>query len=192
MRQQFLGFLAVGLAVVGFGGVARAQEAYPGSKPLKEHEVLKHDAGTWDGAIKIYSDPNADPIQSKGVETNELLPGGLWVISRFDGDFAGQPFQGRGQTGYDPAKKKYVMSWVDSMVPTMTLMEGTYDEAKHTMTFLGDMPGPDGKPTKTKIVSTFKGKDEKAFEMSVANPAGEGWVKMMEISYKRRSGSENK
>ena len=44
-------------------------------------------------------------------------------------------FHGQGQTGYDPNKKKYVGTWVDSISPTIMIMEGdivdisSYNEA---------------------------------------------------------------
>ena len=34
--------------------------------------------------------------------------GGFWQLSAFKSEMMGQPFEGRGATGYDPAKKKYV------------------------------------------------------------------------------------
>ena len=56
-------------------------------------------------------------MESKGIEKNELLKGGLWLISRFEGEVVGTPFTGIGTFGYDPAEKKYVGTWVDTMTP---------------------------------------------------------------------------
>ena len=52
------------------------------------------------------------------------MTGGLWVLSKFEGDFGGMKFEGRGQFGYDPIKKKYVGTWIDSMSPTLSVLEG--------------------------------------------------------------------
>ena len=41
--------------------------------------------------------------------------GGFWLLLDYKGDFGGMKFEGKGATGYDPNKKKYVSTWVDSM-----------------------------------------------------------------------------
>ena len=43
---------------------------------------------------------------SKGVEVNTVITGGLWISSVFKGDFGGMAFEGRGQFGYDPARRR--------------------------------------------------------------------------------------
>ena len=84
--------------------------------------------GTWDATIKTYmAGPGAEPSVSKGTEVNEVMPGGLWVLSKFDGDFGGMKFQGRGQFGFDPIKKKYVGTWIDSTSTILSMLEGEYD-----------------------------------------------------------------
>ncbi len=49
--------------------------------------------------------PGSEPRVSKGSEINEVVPGGLWVVSRFEGSFGPVKREGRGRYGYDPAKK---------------------------------------------------------------------------------------
>src|SRR3954469_2384467 len=94
------------LAAWSLASTATAQEI---QKPLPEHKVLAADEGTWDATIRTYEKgPDTEPSVSRGREVNEVLPNGLWVLSRFGGDFGGMTFHGRGQFGYDPAKKKYV------------------------------------------------------------------------------------
>ena len=44
---------------------------------------------------------------------------------RFTGNFLDCPFQGRGTTGYDNIKQKYVLSWVDSMSTGILSCEGS-------------------------------------------------------------------
>ena len=80
-------------------------------------DALKNDVGTWDATLKIWPQPNAKPLESKAVEKNELLPGGQWLVSRFEGNFGGMKFVGVGTWGYDPVEKKYVGTWIDNMTP---------------------------------------------------------------------------
>jgi hypothetical protein len=91
-------------------------------------------------------------------------------------------FQGRGQWGYDPVKKKYVGVWVDSMSTTPMMMEGTYDKAKKTMTMFGEAMGMDGKPAKHRIVTEMPDDNTMNFAMYM----GDGKEPIFTILYKRR------
>ena len=106
--------------------------------PGPEHEMLKKDVGTWDATVEMFM-PGAPPSVSKGTEIVTML-GGFWQLSEFKSEMMGQPFEGRGTMGYDPAKKRYVGIWVDTMTPGFSTVEATYDPATKTMT------GHDGGP----------------------------------------------
>ena len=171
---------------------ATAKEDKPGSeqqftppKPGPEHELLKKDAGVWDATVEEFSEPGSPPKVSKGVETNTLICGGLWLISEFKGEMMGQPFQGHGVTGYDPVKKKYTGIWVDGMSPALGLVEGTYDQAKKTMTSIYESHEPAGNPVKMKMVTVWKGEDSRAWTASMVGEDGKD-MPMLAINYKRR------
>ena len=174
----------LGLVAAVTGSVALAQDGVP--QPTQEHAIFKNDVGTWDATIKIWMGPG-EPAVSKGKEVNRMMPGNLWMISEFEGEFAGQPFYGHGQNGYDPIKKKYVATWVDSMSTSAILMLGTYDEATHTLTMEGESTGPDGTPMKLKNVSVLKPDGTRVFTMSMKSDAtGPEYVRMMEITYTKK------
>ncbi len=97
---------SLGLAALVLARAALAQEPPPPQKPSPEHQVLAADQGTWDATIKTYlRGPDAEPAVSTGTEVNEVLPGGFWVLSKFEADFGGTKLLGRGQYGYDPVKR---------------------------------------------------------------------------------------
>ncbi len=170
---RFVGFCVVvctGLAV-------SAQE--PTSEPVAEHALLKENEGTWDAVV------NAGGATSKGVMVNKMELGGLWLTSRFEGQFApGQKFQGQGMDGYDPGTKKFVSVWVDSMSYAPMSLTGEYDKAKRTFTMRGEAPGPDGKPAKVKLVTVHTDKDHQSFKMFMIQAGNE--TEMMSIDYTRR------
>jgi hypothetical protein len=168
-------------ALLSGAAAARAQEGPPMPKPGPEHELLKKDVGTWDATVEMG--PGAPP--TPGTETNTLGPGGLWLISDFKSSMMGTPFQGHGVSGWDPAKKKYVGTWVDSMTTSVAVIESTYDPAARTMTAWLDAPGPDGKPTRTKAVTQYKDDDTRVFTMYMPGPDGKE-APGMRITYKRR------
>src|SRR5262249_32965694 len=100
-RERLIPALGLGLIVAALIGEATAQEAgFPVPKPTKEHDRLQKELGTWDATVKSWQDPKAAPTVSKGTETNTMLPGGLWLLSEFKGEFGGMEFHGRGQTSY--------------------------------------------------------------------------------------------
>jgi uncharacterized protein DUF1579 len=162
-------------------GLARAQMPEM-PKPGPEHELFKKDVGTWDATVEILMPP-APP--SKATETNALGPGGLWLLTDFKGEMMGGPFQGHGVAGWDPAKKKYVGTWVDSMSTALMITESTYDAAARTMTGTMEAPGPDGRPMKMKAVTQYKDDDTRVFTMYMPGPDGKE-APQMRISYKRR------
>jgi hypothetical protein len=154
-------------------------------KPGPEHDLLKQDVGVWDATVEYWPAPGVPPEVSKGVSTVSML-GGFWQIDEFESSFMGQPFEGRGQTGWDAAKKAYVGVWVDSMSPGLMLSDSTYDPKTKTLTGWSEGPGPDGKPAKSKGVTEWKDPDTRVFTMyAPGGTDGKEWLNMR-ITYKRR------
>ena len=182
--------VVVAVAALGASATSRAQEGGPPiPKPTAEHKILAADEGTWDANIKTFtSGPDAEPSVSKGVEVNTVMTGGLWMLSKFQGEFGGVAFEGRGQFGYDPVKKKYVGTWLDSWTPSLAVLEGSYDAKTKTMTYVGDGVGPDGKTKYTqKMVTTTKDDGTRVFTLYMKyDSAGAGEVKFMEITYTKK------
>jgi hypothetical protein len=146
------------------------------SKPGPEHKVLKKMEGSWDTTMKFGD------MESKGTMTYKMDLGGLWLVGSLESDLGGQKFSGKGLDTYDPAKKKYVGYWFDSMSTTPLAMEGTYDAEKKTMTMVGEGPGQDGKPAKWKSVSTMPDDDTISMSMYV----GDAKEPMFTVTYKRK------
>jgi Protein of unknown function (DUF1579) len=114
-----------------------------------------------------------------------MLAGGLWMVSKFEGEFSGSKFEGHGQFGYDANKGKYVGTWIDSMSPSMTLLEGSYDAATKTMTYTGEGVTPDGKTKYTqKMVTKMKEDGSRFFTLYMKMDKDE--VKLMEVTYQKR------
>jgi Protein of unknown function (DUF1579) len=156
---------------------ALAQPPLP--KPGPEHEHLKKMEGTWEATIKT---PEGE---SKGTMVYKMDLGGLWLVSNFTADFGGMKFKGKGIDGYDPAKKKYVSVWVDSMTPTLMIFEGNFDKEGKVFKQFGEGPGMDGKLTKLKSVTEMKDDDSMVFTMSSKDNEGKDQT-MLTIMYKRK------
>jgi uncharacterized protein DUF1579 len=175
MRTMML----TGTMVLGMLAAAHLTAQEPPFKPGPEHAFLKQSEGTWDATIKSLGN------ESKGTITYKMDLNGLWLLEHFKADFGGMPFDGMGATGYDPAKKKYVSVWIDSMSPGLIVSEGTYDKATKTMTMFGNMPMPDGKTVKATITTVATDPNTKIFTIKAPGPDGKE-AEMMHITYKRR------
>ena len=175
------------LAALFLTASASAQENPTATKPSPEHQILAADAGTWDATIKSFmGGPDSDPVVSKGVETNEVLMGGLWVLSRFEGSFGPGKFEGRGQFGYDPIKKKYVGTWIDSLSPNLSVLEGEYDPKTKTMTYKGEGVAPEGVKYTQRMVTTTKDDGSRVFTLYMKVGEAKDEAKFMEITYTKR------
>jgi len=167
---------------------ATSAMAQPSAKPTDEHKILASDEGTWDATVKSFtSGPEAEPAISKGTEVNTVFAGGLWLLSKFEGEFGGAKFEGHGQFGYDPIKKKYVGTWIDSMTPILSVLEGEYDAKTKTMTYVGDGIDPNSKAKYTqKMVTTTKDDGTRVFTLYMKFDGSKDETKMMEITYQKR------
>jgi len=165
--------------------VAIAQGPPPALTPGPEHALLKEDVGTWDASVEMMI-PGAPPAApSKGVETNLLSCNGLCLVTDFKGEMMGAPFQGHGVSTWDPAKKKYVGNWSDSMAPGIASTEATWDAAHKTMN--GTMVAPDGQGGSAKMRSTvvYTPDGKRVFSMFMPGPDGKE-MPTMRITYTRR------
>ena len=159
------------------------QEEMP--PPGPEMKILKKEVGNWTCEIKSWSQPGAEPEVTKGSEKSFMFKGGYWVISNFSGNMMGNDFKGHGTYGYDPQKKKYVGTWIDSLGPYMMTTEGDYDEETETLTMKGDGPGPDGKTMFTYEMSTCYKDGGRVMTMHM-QPKGSGdeqKFKLFEMTY---------
>ena len=153
--------------------VAPAQD-FP--KPGPEHAFLKKMEGTWDVTMKVAGG------ESKGTVSYKMELGGLWLTSSLECDIFGSKFTGKGLDTYDLRKKKFVSIWFDSMNTQPTIMEGTHDPVKKTLTMTGEGPGMDGKPTKFRSVSEMPDDNTVHFSMYMGDSKEPGFV----ITYKRK------
>ena len=157
-------------------GLSRADEPQP-PKPGPEHEKLTAYVGQWDAVVKIGAE------EMKGSATYKMALGGFWLTEDFKGEGA-EKFEGRGTTGYDPIKKKYVSTWIDSESPSMMVMEGEFAKDGKTYTEIGEGPGFDGKPQKMKSIVEFKDKDNFVFTMYTTKDGKD--EEMLKVTYKRK------
>ena len=154
--------------------------------PVKEHDWLKQFVGEWEFEAETYMVPDQPPVKSTGTESTRAI-GGYWVSAEGKGSYQGAPFTSVFTVGYDPQKKKYIGTWIDSFTSILWVYEGSVDESGKTLTL--NTEGPNamilGKHGQFRETTEFKSKDERLFTATYLDESGQ-WQKLMSITYKRK------
>lgn len=148
-------------------------------KPGPEHAWLQQFVGEWESETEALMTPDQPPVKSKGTERVSSL-GGFWTVSEIKSTMMDMPFTGNLTLGYDPAKKKYVGTWVDSVSGQLWRYEGNVDPTGKTLTLdtEGVCPMNPGKVSQFKEVISVEDKDHKVFTSSILGDDGK-WKTMM-------------
>lgn len=187
------------------GGASSVDQKKPGeaemmemmmemAKPGENHKRMQELVGTWSYAVKWWMNPESPPNESAGTTVTKSVMDGRYLISDHtgkmqmpgpDGKLMDMEFKGMAIEGYDNAKKKFVASWIDNMGTGIMNLEGTYDAATKTLTYLAEyepMPG-----MKMKIREVVKITDERHHSMEFFENRGGKEVKTMQIDYERKT-----
>ncbi len=96
---------------------------------------LCEDAGTWEGACKMWIAPHTEPDQSKSSYTITPVLGGRFVRTDTKSDMGEWGmFEGQGVTGYDIAKGEFQSQWMDSMGTGMMFGTGSLSSDQKVLT----------------------------------------------------------
>jgi hypothetical protein len=154
-------------------------------KPAAEHEWLKKFEGEWTTESKATMIPGQPEMQCKGTVSCRML-GGFWVVNEWNGDMNGVEFKGLQTLGFDPAKKKYVGTWVDGMTSHMWKYEGQVEDNRRIVL---QAKGPnfmaEGKETDFRDIYEFKSDTEMIVKSEMLGEDGK-WITFMHGTSTRR------
>ncbi len=161
--------------------------------PTKEHQWLKQFVGKWETQSEGSMGPDQPAMKCKGILEGRML-GGFWVVNEMELDMMGTPMTGIQTIGYDPAAKKFVGTWVDSMMNHMWNYEGRVDDTGKILTL--DAMGPnfmaEGKLTKFRDAYEFKSADHVIATSSMMGEDGK-WIVFMTGNMTRQpAGNDSK
>jgi Protein of unknown function (DUF1579) len=154
--------------------------------PGENHKHLARLVGDWTFTSKMWMDPSQPPAESGGTMKGELILGGRYVQTQWQGNFMGMPFEGRATEGYDNMSKQYVSTWVDNMGTGIFMQTGNCENGGKTCTMKGDMIDPmTGKESYMRSVITWM--DQNSFKTEMYGPGPDGKeYKMMEFVAKKK------
>jgi Protein of unknown function (DUF1579) len=112
----------------------------------EHHEILAQIIGEWDYAASVWPKAGAEPEESTGTITNQIILGGRYLASQYNGilriDNHFVPFEAQSFVGYDTQKKGYDTVWMDNLGTGMMTGTGTYDEKSKTLSDKGEHSFP--------------------------------------------------
>jgi hypothetical protein len=158
------------------------------AEPQKEHQWLQKLVGEWTYEAECNMGPDQAPHKSKGSETVRTL-GGLWVVCEGQCEMPGV---GSGTTmmtlGYDPQKKRYVGTWIGSMMTHLWSYDGELDAAGKVLTLNAE--GPDmcteGKIGKYRDMIELKSDGQRVLTSHMLGDDGK-WHQFMTATYRRKT-----
>jgi hypothetical protein len=152
----------------------------------KEHQWLQKLVGEWTYESEMPTETGA-LAKHTGTETVRSL-GGIWILGEGKGQMPGGDIATTLITlGYDAQKKRYVGTWVGTMMTSLWVYEGELDASGRVLTLNSEGPSMagDGSTAQYKDVIAFESDDHRTLTGHVQGKDGK-WQQLMTVSYRRK------
>jgi hypothetical protein len=159
------------------------------AKPQKEHEWLRKLVGEWTYETDAHApQPGQPPEKATGTETVRTL-GDVWILAEGRGEMPGSgPALSLMTLGYDDQKKRFVGTWIGSMMTHLWVYDsGELDASGKVLTLSSEGPSmtDDGKTARYRDVIALESDDHRTLTGNVQNADGT-WQQFMTVDYRRR------
>ncbi|MFN0055881.1 MAG: DUF1579 domain-containing protein [Planctomycetales bacterium] len=109
-------------------------------EPTPEHEWLLQLVGDWNFETECMMGPDQPPLKSTGKQTTRSL-GSLWTLGEMENDGPDdQTMRSVMTLGFDPARQRFVGTFVASCMTHLWPYDGQLDAARKVLTL--DSEGP--------------------------------------------------
>jgi len=173
------------IAVALLAGAFPVQDM-PEAKPLEQHEWLQQLVGEWTVTMEASMGPDVEPMRMEGTESVRSI-GGLWILGEGSATLGGKHVASILTLGYDPRRKAFVGSWIDTVQTHMWSYVGTLDEARKVLTLDTEGPAFDDptKNAKYRDAIELEDRDHKVLTSSLQDEKG-NWTAFMRAEYRRK------
>jgi hypothetical protein len=157
------------------------------AEPQKEHQWLQKLVGEWTMEGESDMGPDKPPSKTTGTERVRSL-GGLWTVGEGRGEM---PDGGEATMimtlGYDPQKKRFVGTWIGSMMTYLWVYDGELNASGNVLTLNAEGPNmmAPGQMMKYKDVIEFKSDDHRVLTSHALGEDGK-WHQFMTAHYRRK------
>ena len=155
-------------------------------EPQAEHQWLEQLVGEWEWEMEAPAGPDEPPMKHTGTDSVRSLT--LWV--QCHGTHA-MPDGGEAKTvmtlGYDTSRKKFVGTFIGSMMTNLWVYEGELDAAGKVLTLAADGPSMIDPTQTTKFLDKIEmvSADHRILTSQALTPDGQ-WVQFMTAHYRRK------
>lgn len=154
-------------------------------QPQSEHQWLQRLVGEWTYEHECIMGPDQPPMKATGIDTVRSL-GGLWMLCEGKGEMPGGGTATSIMTlGYDPAKKRFVGTFIASIMTHLWIYEGTLEGNVLTLDCEGPSFAGDGTMARYQDIIEFKSDDHRTLSSQVLGADGK-WNRFMTAHYRRR------
>jgi hypothetical protein len=163
-------------------------EAPPIEQPQTEHKWLRRLLGEWTYKTTAVAQAGQPAQDVTGIESVRPI-GYLWVAAESQGDMPGAgPMTAVMTLGYNPATKRFVGTWIGSVMTHLWVYDGELDPSGRVLTLTSEGPSMenDGTMSTYQDVIEFKSDDHRMLTSRVRGKDGV-WQQFMSVEY-RRSG----
>ncbi|RJQ83522.1 MAG: DUF1579 domain-containing protein [Desulfobacteraceae bacterium] len=157
------------------------------TEPQDEHKWLHKLVGEWTYEGAAVMAPGQAPAQFKGVESVRSL-GGLWIVAEAKGEMPGCGEASMMMTlGFDTQKKRFVGTWIGSMMTYLWKYDGELDEAGKVLTLNSEGPAMavEGKMAQYRDVIELASDDRRVLSSLRLDDDGK-WHRFMAANYRRK------
>ncbi len=155
-------------------------------EPTPEHEWLLQLLGDWRFESECLIGPDQPPLKSAGKQTTRSL-GALWTLGEMENDGPeGQTSRSLFTLGFDPAKQRFVGTFVTSCMTHLWPYDGQLDASRKVLTLDSEGPSFAGDGTMTKYQDIVEVIDKNHYLLTslFQNPDG-SWTQFMTANYIR-------
>jgi hypothetical protein len=148
-------------------------------EPQAQHAWLQKLVGEW-----TYEVGGEDKLGGKEI-VKPLGP--LWVVGESEFNMpGGGSGAARITIGFDPQKRRFVGTWVGSMMTYLWVYDGELDASGRVLTLAAEGPSRagDGKTAKYEDIIEMRSDDHRLFRARVRGDDGT-WTQMMSAEYHR-------
>jgi hypothetical protein len=162
-----------------------SEQEPPYAQVTPEHRWLQQLEGTWKFVGECKT-PEGSATQ-EGTQTVRRF-GELWTLFEADTQMGPEAVKSVITLGFDPAKGKFVGSFVATMMSSFWVYEGTLDAGKKVLPLNSEGPRMDGKPGTAQYQDEIEivSKDEYIFRARLQQDDGK-WIEFMTSRYTRTS-----
>ena len=156
------------------------------AQPQEQHRWLQKLVGNWTMEGEAIMGPDQPAIKSKGTEKVRSL-GALWTLGEGEGEM---PDGGQAHMlmtlGYDPRTRRFVGTWVGSMMTHLWVYDGSLDATGRILTLNAEGPSfvSDGKMAQYQDIIEFVDDDHRILRSQSLGDDGK-WNQFMTAHYHR-------